>query len=119
MLDQERRSIMIRRGLGLTKLYNLVNDPAVTGDADMDRMREMHVEVDDAVVAAFSWTDVPSGHGHHVYRQVERWGPSPQARTELLDRLLLENHVRAAAPPTERRGTGAGTLPTLDTTLFD
>ena len=26
-LDTERREIMLRRDLGLTKLYNLVNDP--------------------------------------------------------------------------------------------
>ena len=30
-LDAERREIMLRRQLGLTKLYNLVNDPNVHG----------------------------------------------------------------------------------------
>lgn len=28
-LDEERREIMLRRDLGLTKLYNLVNDPSL------------------------------------------------------------------------------------------
>ena len=34
-LDTERREIMLRRELGLTKLYNLVNDPDYTDD-DID-----------------------------------------------------------------------------------
>ena len=33
-LDTERREIMLRRDLGLTKLYNLVNDPDITDAAD-------------------------------------------------------------------------------------
>ena len=37
-LDTERREIMLRRELGLTKLYNLVNDPDYTDD-DIERMR--------------------------------------------------------------------------------
>ena len=35
-LDTERRGIMLRRDLGLTKLYNLVNDPDYVDD-DIDR----------------------------------------------------------------------------------
>ena len=40
-LDTERREIMLRRDLGLTKLYNLVNDPEIADAADPDvaRMR--------------------------------------------------------------------------------
>lgn len=97
-LDVERREIMLRRDLGLTKLYNLVNDPDITGssDADVARMREIHVELDRAVMAAYGWDDVPLGHGFHTYRQMQRWTVSPEARVEILDRLLEENHRRAA-----------------------
>ena len=117
-LDLERREVMARRNLGLTRLYNLVNDPAVTGDTDVDRMRELHVEIDIEVVSAFGWEDVPLGHGIHRYRQVERWGPGPEARAELLDRLLLENQARADSPNAE---TGDPTdAPTMnEATLFD
>ncbi len=45
-LDTERREIMLRRDLGLTKLYNLVNDPEVGSDSDVGRMRDIHVELD-------------------------------------------------------------------------
>jgi hypothetical protein len=94
-LDEERREIMLRRNLGLTKLYNLVNDPSIYGDSDVVRLREMHVEVDDAAIAAYGWDDIVVGHGFHTYRQVERWGPGVAARADLLDRLLLANHARA------------------------
>jgi len=97
MLDEERREIMLRRELGLTKLYNLVNDPEIQGDADVDRMREIHVEVDEATMEAYGWDDVSLEHGFYIYRQMERWTVSPAARVEILDRLLELNHERARA----------------------
>ena len=36
-------------------------------------MREIHVEVDEATMAAYGWDDVPLDHGFHTYRQMERW----------------------------------------------
>ncbi len=98
VLDMERREIMLRRPLGLTKLYNLVNDPELPEglDADVDRMRQIHVELDEAVMAAYGWSDVELGHGFHTYRQMTRWTVCPAARVEILDRLLEENHRRAA-----------------------
>ncbi|ABL79368.1 MULTISPECIES: DNA methyltransferase [unclassified Nocardioides] len=105
-LDEERREIMLRRDLGLTKLYNLVNDPELQADVDVTRMREIHVEVDEAMMAAYGWGDVPLRHGFHTYRQVERWTASPPARVEILDRLLEENHKRAAAESTSDKTKG-------------
>ena len=98
-LDVERRRVMLRRNLGLTKLYNLVNDPDISDSADPDvaRLREIHVELDRAVMAAYGWDDVPLDHGFHTYRQMQRWTVSPAARVEILDRLLEENHRRAKA----------------------
>ncbi|WP_158619100.1 type IIL restriction-modification enzyme MmeI [Micromonospora sp. M71_S20] len=99
VLDVERREVMLRRGLGLTKLYNLVNDPGVADgdDADVARLRRIHVELDEAVMAAYDWSEVPLEHGFHTYRQMTRWTVSPAARVEILDRLLAENLRRAAA----------------------
>ena len=109
-LDTERREIMLRRDLGLTKLYNLVNDPDYTDD-DIKRMREIHVELDQAVMDAYGWGDVELDHGFHTYRQMQRWTVSPAARVEILDRLLEENLRRAAAqgeapPPAEDEDEG-------------
>lgn len=97
-LDVERRKVMLRRNLGLTKLYNLVNDPQITDSSDPDiaRMRAIHVELDKAVMDTYGWSDIPLDHGFHTYRQIQRWTVSPAARIEILDRLLEENLRRAA-----------------------
>lgn len=109
-LDTERLEIMLRRDLGLTKLYNLVNDPDYIDD-DIERMREIHVELDQAVRNAYGWGDVELDHGFHTYRQMRRWTVSPAARVEILDRLLEENLRRAATqgeapPPTDAEDEG-------------
>ncbi|MGW2429172.1 Eco57I restriction-modification methylase domain-containing protein [Streptomyces sp. NPDC001640] len=98
-LDTERREIMVRRDLGLTKLYNLVNDPDIfdAADPDVARLRQIHVALDESIMDAYGWGDVPLEHGFHTYRQMQRWTVSPAARVEILDRLLEENHRRAAA----------------------
>ena len=97
-LDVERREMMITREMGLTKLYNLVNDPSISNESDPNvaRLRQIHLELDQAVMAAYGWDDVPLDHGFHTYRQMERWTVSPAARVEILERLLEENHRRAA-----------------------
>jgi hypothetical protein len=106
VLDAERREIMLRREIGLTKLYNLVNDPDIADSADKDvaRLRQIHVELDKAVMAAYGWEGVLLDHGFHTYRRMTRWTIGPYARVEVFDRLLEENHKRAAsqgeAPPT-------------------
>jgi len=85
-LPDERRAIMLRRDLGLTKLYNLVNEPAVRADKDVDQLRAIHIEVDEATMDAYGWDDIHLDHGFHTYRHVERWTVSPAARVEILDR---------------------------------
>ena len=59
-------------------------------------MRAIHVELDEAVMDAYGWSDMSLDHGFHTYRQMQRWTVSPAARVEILDRLLEENHRRAA-----------------------
>ncbi|MDR1355304.1 MAG: SAM-dependent DNA methyltransferase [Propionibacteriaceae bacterium] len=96
ILDSERRTIMVRRNLGLTSLYNMVSDPDITssGDHDIARLRDIHVELDDAVLDAYGWSDIDLQRGFHVFRQMRRWTVSPAARIEILGRLLEENHHR-------------------------
>ncbi|MGD1255352.1 DNA methyltransferase [Mycobacterium seoulense] len=97
-LDEERREIMLRRDLGLTKLYNLINDRQIldTAEPDIARLRAIHIEIDEAVMDAYDWSDVSLDHGFHTYKQMQRFTISPAARVEILDRLLVENHCRAA-----------------------
>ena len=97
-LDTHRAEILMRRQLGLTKLYHLVNDSelADVADSDVVMIRAIHVELDQAVADAYGWSDINLDHGFHTYRQMERWTVSPAARVEILDRLLDENHRRGA-----------------------
>jgi hypothetical protein len=94
-LDRERREVMLGRALGLTKLYNQIHDPTVTDPAIL-RLRELHEQIDLAVLKAYGWTDLDPQIGHHRTKIGIRWTVSQQARFELLDRLLVENHRRAA-----------------------
>ncbi|PUA82467.1 SAM-dependent methyltransferase [Nocardioides currus] len=96
-LHEDRKATMIRCDIGLTSLYNRVNDPSVRSEPDVNRMREIHAEMDEATMDAYGWDDVALDHGFHTYRQMERWTVSPTARVEILDRLLELNHDRARA----------------------
>ncbi|MFE9657692.1 Eco57I restriction-modification methylase domain-containing protein [Micromonospora sp. NPDC006431] len=117
MLDVERREVMLRRGLGLTKLYNLINDPRIADgdDPDVAQLRQIHMELDEAVMAAYDWSDVPLEHGFHTYRQMTRWTVSSAARVEILDRLLAENLRRAAVqrPKAAKKATARQQKPVV------
>jgi N-6 DNA Methylase len=105
-IDKKRREIMLRRNLGLTKLYNLLNDSHITdaSDPDIARMRAIHVELDEAVLDAYGWLDIELDHGFHTYKQMQRWTVCPTARVEILERLLEENHRRAALEAASGKG---------------
>ena len=55
MFHVERSAIMAQRNLGLTKLYNIINDPEIGHGSDVDvaSLREIHLEVDRAVMDAY------------------------------------------------------------------
>ena len=94
-LDLSRRAIMLESGLGLTALYNRVNDPQDKGDVGIERLRDLHRRLDEAVMDAHGWNERALGHGFHTFRDMRRWTVSPSARTEILDLLLEENHRRS------------------------
>ena len=95
-LHQTRSEIMVRRGLGLTKLYNLVNSSGTRSDPDITLLRELHRDLDRIVLTAYGWEEIELDHGFYTYKKVERWTFCPEARQEILDRLVEENHRRAA-----------------------
>jgi len=106
VLTEVRSEVMGRWGVGLTRLYSLVNDPRVASgdDVDIDAIRQIHLDVNMATLACYGWEDLDLGQGFHDYRGVTRWMISPSARGEILDRLLEENHRRAVI---ERETTAA------------
>ncbi len=118
-LDRFRRGVMERRketAPGLTAVYNLVHREAIHDD-DIVRIREIHVEIDQAVREAYSldeerepairayeakaasaplpsWQEIELGHGFHETRQGVRFTISAQAWADVLDKLLALNHYR-------------------------
>jgi hypothetical protein len=86
---------MKTRKEGLTATYNRFSDPAEMSP-DIAELRALHVEMDQAVAAAYGWTDLDLGHGFHETKQGTRYTISEPARREVLDRLLELNHKRYA-----------------------
>jgi hypothetical protein len=86
---------MQARREGLTKTYNRFHDLKETA-ADIQKLRELHVEMDQTVAAAYGWPDLKLQHGFHDTKQGLRYTLSEAARREVLDRLLRLNHERHA-----------------------
>jgi hypothetical protein len=87
--------ITIVRQEGLTKIYNLFHNPSETAE-DIQKLRELHTEMDYAVASAYGWTDLDLGHGFHDTKQGLRFTFSEPARRKVLARLLKLNHERYA-----------------------
>ena len=92
---KHRRQLMLDRQEGLTKTYNRFHDPDEAA-ADIARLRELHVEMDNSVAAAYGWQDLDLSHGFHETGQGLRFTISEAARREVLTRLLQLNHERYA-----------------------
>ena len=84
---------MFFRKEGLTDTYNRFHNPDEHA-TDIARLRELHVEMDNAVAAAYGWEDLALGHGFHETAQGTRFTISEAARREVLARLLKLNHER-------------------------
>jgi hypothetical protein len=92
-LDRTRRALMLSRSWGMTATYNRVHNPDVHEPA-IQELRDIHVAIDEAVMRAYGWDDLDLKLGHHPTKIGIRWTVSKEARFELLDRLLEENHRR-------------------------
>ncbi|MGH9467518.1 MAG: hypothetical protein ACRD1Y_09185, partial [Terriglobales bacterium] len=102
-----RADLMIKRDLGLTKIYNLFHN-RYEHAADIVRLRELHAALDRAVLDAYGWHDLDAvcdflpeyetAEGDEEEAEKEqkyryRW---PDAlRDEVLARLLALNQERA------------------------
>jgi hypothetical protein len=116
---------MLMLKIGLTKTYNLFHDRELSVElvakeskqphavaksavADLKQLRAFHVQMDEAVLAAYGWHQ-PSDAGpaialRHDFYEVDylpendrvRFIIHPDARKEILKRLIALNHARAA-----------------------
>ena len=104
---EHRRQVMLARQLGLTKTYNLFHNPACADD-DIARLRQLHASLDQAILACYGWEDVEAGHGFwQNERGQTRCTIRPEARRELLRRLLELNQAVAAREAQEQAASAA------------
>ena len=108
-----RAALMVARNEGMTKTYNRFHDRRETA-ADIARLRELHAEMDRAVLEAYGWHDLAkcaapifldeTNEDDHTYQGRLFW-PS-DFRDEVLARLLTLNAERHAEEV--RLGTAPG-----------
>ncbi len=123
---EHRRHLMLCMQLGLTKTYNLFHSIAISasGISDKDKqvvamqkhlsntphtisfneaiqgiikLRELHVQMDEAVLDAYGWNDIQLRHDFYDVEYLPendriRFTIHPDARKEVLKRLLELNH---------------------------
>jgi methylase of polypeptide subunit release factors len=92
-LYQHRQEVMLGRRLGLTKIYNLVSNQREHSE-DVQRLRQLHGELDQAIAEGYGWSDLNLTHGFYETRHGVRHTFASSARAEILDRLLELNHER-------------------------
>lgn len=90
---EAREQVMRAHNKGLTDTYNRFHDSDDT-IADIQKLRELHVEMDTAVATAYGWSGLVLDHGFHETKQGTRFTISELARREVLARLLKLNHER-------------------------
>ncbi|MEW8439612.1 MAG: DNA methyltransferase [Candidatus Thiodiazotropha taylori] len=121
---EHRRQLMLKMQLGLTKTYNLFHDLGLTPEAvekaskqsieiaaeayqNILKLRDLHRQMDEAVLTAYGWHEDSEQWGNaidlrHDFYDVDylpendrtRYTIHPDARKEILKRLLLLNHER-------------------------
>lgn len=123
---EDRKKLMLGMQLGITKTYNLFHCNAITKVAvnakdkqvtalqkhlantpdtisfeeaiqGILKLRELHVQMDEAVLEAYGWTDIQLRHDFYEVDYLPendrvRFTIHPDARREVLKRLLELNH---------------------------
>jgi hypothetical protein len=102
-----RADLMVRNEEGLTNTYNRFHDPDER-HPEILKLRELHAEMDRAVLDAYGWTDIPTDCEFLLDYEIdeENWSPRKkkpwryrwpdEVRDEVLARLLELNVERAA-----------------------
>jgi hypothetical protein len=94
-LHKHRSLLMLKRNEGATITYNQLHTEA-NKDAQLETLRELHVELDIAVMQTYGWSDLNLEHGFRDTSEGRRFTISENARLEILDRLLRLNIERYA-----------------------
>lgn len=100
-----RAGLMVETDEGLTKTYNRFHDPEER-DPTIEKLRELHTSMDQAVLDAYGWSDIPTDCEFLLDYEIdeEEWGNRKkpwryrwpdEVRDEVLARLLELNAERA------------------------
>jgi hypothetical protein len=112
---KHRAALMVANREGPTDTYNRFHDP-YERDPGIERLRELHADIDRAVLAAYGWREIPTECEFLLDFEVdeEEWGTKRKpyryrwpddVRDEVLARLMALNGERAAA---DQRSGAAG-----------
>ena len=98
-----RLDIMRQSEIGLTGFYNRFHDPD-NHDEQIVRLRNLHWQLDEAVLSAYSWDDIALNHDFHNVDYLPendrvRFTISEAARIEVLRRLARLNKARFDEQP--------------------
>jgi len=111
----EHRSLIMRKyEFGLTKTYNIYHTTKLLEEdvhsikisplqpfdqliSDIETLRQLHKQMDEAVLKAYGWTDINLAHDFYEVDYLPendriRYTISPEARKEILKRLLELNY---------------------------
>ena len=111
-----RTDLMIENDEGMTKTYNRFNNPDEQ-DPSIIELRELHIEMDQSMLGAYGWGDIPAECGFFLDYEIdeETWGNKKKpyrfrwpdhVRDEVLGRLLDLNAARADVEDRERQRAG-------------
>jgi hypothetical protein len=111
---KHRAALMVANREGPTETYNRFHDP-YEHDPRIERLRELHTEMDRTVLRAYGWDDIPTECEFLLDYEIdeEEWGNKrkpyryrwpDEVRDQVLARLVALNGERAAA---ERRSGAA------------
>lgn len=94
---EARAAAAKQTGVAFTDLYNRIHLQSETSPV-IRSLRDSQAALDRAVVAAYGWDDLIEKlqHGFYPTKQGERFTIHPDARAEILARLLALNHQRYA-----------------------
>jgi hypothetical protein len=106
-LYETRAQFMIDTDQGLTKTYNALKYPDCT-DPRIIHLRELHEEMDRAVLKAYSWDDIPvPAYGTPTTPEAEK--ALQTFSEEIIDRLFVLNAERSEAE--QRQGAAVARSP--------
>jgi hypothetical protein len=105
ILENQRRDVMKQDDVGLTNFYNRFHDADCT-DSRYVAIRGLHMEIDEAVLAAYGWGDIVLNHDFYAVPYLPegdcvRFTLCEESRLEILRRLSGLNRERYEAEQLE------------------